>query len=170
MSDEMNRRQFVSLGVAAIAATAACGACCGLAHAEEQHSATGGGGPTTGPSSPFAKTPVDVGAKTDYASDGPYDKFNRSHRVLIIRHDGKIYAPTATCTHKNAVLKVKDGALVCPSHGSKFSLEGTHTKGPAKASLYRYAISTNDQGHLIVDRAKQFPEKEWDNEGASIKV
>ena len=164
MSQEMNRRQFVSLTVAAVAATAVCGACCGLAEAAEG----GGAGPTSGPSQALAKTPVDVGAKTDYASEGVYDKFNKSHRVLIIRHEGKIYAPTATCTHKNAVLRSKEGIIVCPSHGSRFSLQGTPIKGPAKASLYRYAISLDDKGHIIVDRAKQFAEKDWESEGASI--
>src|SRR2546423_8451546 len=137
MPDQINRRQFVSLTVAAVAATAVCGACCGLVEAADGPGSAGHAGPTSGPSSPLAKTPVDVGAKTDYASDGVYDKFNKSHRVLIIRHDGKIYAPTATCSHKNAVLKNKDGEIVCPSHGSRFSLQGTPTKGPAKGSLFR---------------------------------
>jgi nitrite reductase/ring-hydroxylating ferredoxin subunit len=156
---ELNRRQFVAF--AASAAACACCATCGIAGAAEK--------PGSAPASAaMAKTPVDVGPKTDFATDGITDKFAKSHRVLIVRHEGKIYAPTATCTHKNSALKLKDGELVCPSHGSKYSVQGTPTKGPAKGSLFRYGISVDDKGHIIVNRAKQFAEKQWDDEGASI--
>ena len=47
---------------------------------------------------------------------------------------------------------------------------GTSTKGPAKGSLYRYAISVNADGDIIVNKEKQFAEKEWEQEGAFITV
>ena len=164
---ELNRRQFVV--TAAVTAAATCCAC-GLAQAAEAegHQETKDKpGPTTGPA--FAKGPVDVGPKSAYTKDGVTDKFAKSNRVLVIRHEGKIYAPTATCTHKNCALKAgKSDDIACGCHGSKFSLMGTATKGPAKGSLYRYAISVNDNGHIIVDKSKQFDEKDWDKDGASI--
>src|SRR5436189_2918600 len=151
MTSEVNRREFVVLTAAVAAAACAC-AHCDLAVAGEAP-----GGPT--PPGALEKTPVDVGPKSDYAKDGLIDKFAKSHRILMVTNGGKIYAPTATCTHKNAVVMVKEGELVCRAHGSRYSKEGTVTKGPAKASLYRYGIKVDDKGHIIVDRAKQFSEK-----------
>ena len=163
MSD-MNRRDFLTV---IAAATCACCAC-GIAEADEQRPPTSG--PGAGPGGAMAKTPVDVGPKSDYAKDGVSDKFSKSHRILVVRHEGKIYAPTSTCTHKNAAVRVKDGEIVCPNHGSRYSIMGTPTKGPAKASLFRYGISLDDKGHIIVDRAKQFGEKQWDDPAASIEA
>ncbi|HYO08555.1 MAG TPA: Rieske (2Fe-2S) protein [Tepidisphaeraceae bacterium] len=161
MSD-LNRRQFVSLTVAAAAtAAAACTGClCSDALAAQP--------PTSAPSS---KGPVDVGTLAEYPKDGTIvDKWSKSDRVMVVRHEGKIYALNSTCTHKNAALRVKDGEINCPSHGSKFTPQGTSTKGPAKGSLFRYGISVNDKGKIIVDKTKQFAEKDWESAGAFIKA
>ena len=158
---EVNRREFVT---AAVAACAACLMCGGIAEAEV-------GGPTSAPA-PGANSakPLDVGAKTDYAADGMFDKFAKAEKVVIVRSAGQIYACTAICTHKRAVLQVKGQELVCPSHGSHFSPQGTATKGPAKASLIRYGISENSAGHLLVDRSKQFAEAQWSDPASSVKA
>lgn len=165
---ELNRRNFVVLATVT-AATAACACECALAadapaaDSKEKEKAP-----------PPNKGTVNVGKKADYAKDGVSDKFAKSNRVLVVRHEGRIYAPTATCTHKNCAVRLKDNAttkekeIVCPCHGSKFTLQGTSTKGPAKGSLYRYALSVNADGDIIVNKEKQFAEKEWDQEGAYI--
>jgi nitrite reductase/ring-hydroxylating ferredoxin subunit len=148
---QMNRRQFV-LTVAATAAAA----CCAAETAEAAR--------------PLPKGPFDCGPKTDYDKDGVTDKFAKKERILVIRHEGKIYAPTATCVHKNCAVKLKGDEIVCPCHGSRYSIEGTSTKGPAKGSLYRYAIKLDGRGHIIVDRDQQFEEKKWDDPAAWIKA
>jgi Rieske Fe-S protein len=160
---EMNRREFAVLAATAAAACAAC-ACGDLALAGEP--------PQPTPPGALDKTPVDVGPKSDYLKEGIVDKFAKTKRILIVTHEGKIYAPTATCSHKNAVVMLKGdpGELTCRAHGSKYSVQGTVIKGPAKVSLYRYAISVDDKGNIIVDRSKQFEEKKWDDPGASIAV
>jgi nitrite reductase/ring-hydroxylating ferredoxin subunit len=162
-SAEVNRRQFVTLTVAAAAAAAAC--TCG------GEFALAGEAPGPTPKGALEKTPVDVGPKGDYAKDGVIDKFSKSHRVMMVTNGGKIYAFCSTCTHKNCPTKTKDGQeIVCGCHGSKFSVQGTPTKGPAKVALYRLGISVNDKGNIIVDRAKQFDEKHFDDEGSSISA
>ncbi len=150
----LNRREFV-----VAAASAACASClCEFAHAE--------------PTPPSQSTgPVDVGAKADYAKDGFInDKLTKTDRIVVVRNEGKIYAFNSTCTHRNAAVRQVNGEIVCPSHGSHYSINGTVTKGPAKRSLLRYGISLDDKGHLIVDKSKQFEEKHWDDEGASVAV
>src|SRR3954462_2110466 len=89
---EMNRREFA---VAAVAACAACAACGEIALAGEP--------PQPPPPGALDKTPVDVGPKSDFAKEGVNDTFAKSKRILVVTHEGKIYAPTATCSHKNAV-------------------------------------------------------------------
>jgi len=44
---------------------------------------------------------------------------------------------TAVCTHKGCtVAKVEGGLILCPCHGSKFSIEdGSRQAGPAEAAL-----------------------------------
>ncbi len=166
MSD-LNRRDFV----AATAVAVACACACELAEAQDTPpSPPPGGGPGGGAHGPVNKGTIDVGPKADYAKDGITDKWPKADRVMIVRNDGKIYAVNSTCTHKTCATKFKDPDIVCPCHGSKFSVQGTPTKGPAKVSLSRYAISVDDKGHLIVDRDKQFEEKKWDDEGASVKA
>jgi nitrite reductase/ring-hydroxylating ferredoxin subunit/uncharacterized membrane protein len=55
--------------------------------------------------------------------------------VLLVRRSGMIYALAAVCTHAGGPLdegELHDGVIVCPWHGSNFSLEDGHVKaGPA---------------------------------------
>ena len=151
---ELNRREFVI----ATAALSVAGVLC-----EQETWAAPANEP--GPSS------IDARPVTDYSKDGITDRWAaKPTRVLIIRNEGRLYAPTSTCSHKNCIVKVKAGELACPCHGSKYTLMGVPTKGPAKYPLYRYGISKNDQGHVIIDKTKQFEEKNWDDPGAFIKM
>ena len=52
--------------------------------------------------------------------------------VVLVRQSGKICALAAVCTHAGGPLdegELEDGAIVCPWHGSKFSLEDGHVEG-----------------------------------------
>ena len=148
---ELNRRQFV---IASVSAACAC------ALAETCMAA----GPTTGSST------VDIGTLADFTKDGVTDKWARTEKFFVIRNERKLYASSSTCTHKRTTLRVRNGEIACPAHGSKFSLMGVPTKGPAKSPLYRYAISKDARGHLIVDKTKQFDEKDWDKPDAFLKL
>ena len=163
-SQEVNRREFVTL--ATVAAATACACTCGAEFA------LGGEPPGPTPKGALEKTPVDVGPKADYAKDGAVDKFSKSHRIMMVTAGGKIYAFCSTCTHKNCPTKAgKDSQeIACGCHGSKFSLQGTPVKGPAKVALHRLGISVNDKGNIVIDRAKQFDEKHFEDEGASISA
>jgi nitrite reductase/ring-hydroxylating ferredoxin subunit len=152
---ELNRREFV------IAAACAAGAClmCGMAAeaADAPADAAGGG--------------VDVGTAADYPKDGVYDNLAKTKKVIVVRENGKIFAMTANCSHgRGGIVVLDDTVLTCPKHHSKFTDEGKPTAGPAKAALFRHAISTNADGHILVDTSKKFGENQWDDAAASISV
>ena len=150
----LNRREFVVL--AASAAACACAVCGG---ADEVRAA------------PKAGAKVDVGTLGDYPADVVSDKFLKApSKLLVVRSGDRVYAMNGTCTHKACVVKLKDGVIKCPCHGSQFSAQGTATDGPAKASLFRYKIAQNEQGRLIVDKSKQFGERQWDDPASFVTV
>lgn len=64
--------------------------------------------------------------------------------------EGEFTAFSATCTHQGcAVTEVVDGQIVCPCHGSTFSItDGAPTAGPAEQPLPPRAVSL--QGGRIV--------------------
>ena len=81
---------------------------------------------------------------------------NKEQRVFIIRaKEGYFYALSATCTHLGCIAnwKPEEGIVACPCHGSKFSREGNVIAGPAPRPLPRYAMSLDDHGQLVVDKA-----------------
>ncbi len=45
--------------------------------------------------------------------------------VLLVRHEGKVYALGYLCSHQDMELEgghVEDGGWVCPHHGARFAL------------------------------------------------
>jgi nitrite reductase/ring-hydroxylating ferredoxin subunit len=154
---ELNRREFV--------AAAACTACLlGLGDfshvlADEPSTQPGGG--------------LDVGAKSDYSKDGITTTWiGQPNRVIVIRHDGKIYASTSICPHRQVTINeaADHNSFECPRHHSEFDIEGKVTKGPAKKSLVRYGISVDANGHLIVDKSKKFSDDQWDDPASFVAV
>jgi len=155
---QLNRREFVT--------AVACAAClCGLGNSAQL---LADDSPATAPS-----TLLDVGAKSDYATDGITSTWMTvPNRVAVVRHDGKIYASSTICTHRGGTVKWHSDvdAFVCPRHGANFDIEGNVTKGPARTALLRYAISVDANGHLIVDKSQSFTSDQWDNPGSFVKV
>jgi cytochrome b6-f complex iron-sulfur subunit len=156
IQSDLNRRDFVTAAAAGIGILAgALGTPAALAQATTQPSTAG---------------PLDVGAKSDYAMDGPVMTWAKDKHVIVLRETGKIYAMSSKCTHKGCVLDDASDHLTCPCHGSNFGYDGKVTDGPAKRSLVRYAITVNEDGHLIVDTSKTFSESKWDDAACYITV
>lgn len=65
-------------------------------------------------------------------------------RILLVRQDGKIYALGNTCAHFGGPLnegQLEGGCVVCPWHGSKFSLEtGRVVQGPSVFPQPKYDV------------------------------
>jgi len=66
-------------------------------------------------------------------------KTRESEEILVVKKgETEFLALIMRCTHKGVGLVPKGNIVVCPAHGSKFSLEGKVEEGPAKESLSIY--------------------------------
>ena len=146
----LNRRQFVA---AACGACAACPALRALAEAAGE-----------------ARAPVDVGPLEGFAAKGIHDPLGKGRRFFLVNRGGRLYAVSATCTHKRVGLVVKDGVFKCPRHGSGFTTDGRVTKAPAKRPLPRYAIRLDEGGRVVVDPGTAFTERDWDDPAAFVEL
>ena len=155
---ELNRREFIlATGVAAVSL---------MSLPVLQSAAHAQAAPTSMPTAP-----VDVGLLSSFDKDGVTQTFSKKPNYLyIVRQDGKLFACRSLCTHKGRPLTVKDTEFYCPTHHSEFSFQGTVTHGPAQTSLPRYAISTDDNGHVVVDCTKEFSEKNWDDAASFVAI
>ena len=62
--------------------------------------------------------------------------------VLTQPRAGEFKGFVARCTHSGCLLaEVKNGAIVCACHGSRFDLDGQVTRGPATAPLTARAVT-----------------------------
>jgi nitrite reductase/ring-hydroxylating ferredoxin subunit len=150
------RREFVG-GVAAAAAAAACALC-----PAAQALAAGRAAPRVGR--------VDAGPLAAFDRDGVFDDWAKDCGFFLVRDDGRLYALSARCTHKNVGLVVRGDRLKCPKHGSIFTLDGEVTKAPAKRSLPRYGISVDGGGSVIVDGSREFGPDESEEPGSFIAL
>jgi Rieske Fe-S protein len=165
MSDDLNRRSFLLTTVAVACAAVTCDHCLAQAADEKE------GKEEKQENTSSDATTVNAGPLTGYAKDGVFDKFiKKPDRVLLVRKGEKLYALSSICSHKKATLRITDGVINCPSHKSRFTNDGKPTKGPAKLPLTRFALSTDDKGNVIVDKTKTFEEKDWEKDGAFLKV
>jgi Rieske Fe-S protein len=78
----------------------------------------------------------------------------KGKKVLLIRDTSTtVRATQPLCTHKMTRLtyNIKDRIIVCPEHGSRFSLAGEVRKGPAEAPLrvYRTKLDLEKKRLLI---------------------
>jgi nitrite reductase/ring-hydroxylating ferredoxin subunit len=119
---------------------------------------------------PDNATPVDVGGVDDFKSATVVDKWAKTNGFFLVNEDGKLVAISNKCTHKGfALVANKDGSFTCPKHNSQFSAHGTVTKGQAKSTLPRYAITING-GKVFVDTNKSFTEKQFESKEASVEI
>ena len=72
-------------------------------------------------------------------------------RPVYVRRDasGQIVALLASCTHRGCQPERVGDRLLCPCHGSEFSLSGVVLEGPAQDPLTRYRV-TEEGDDLIV--------------------
>lgn len=74
------------------------------------------------------------------------------HGPVILKKLGpQIVALSARCPHLGChIERVAGENLICPCHGSTFSLQGKRLFGPAQADLQRLSIRQEDDGATVV--------------------
>ena len=133
MTEGLSRRRAltgaatVGLGLPLLAA---CGG--GSADGSPGSGATGGSGASG----------ADLGATSDIPVGGG-TVFADQKVVVTQPTQGDIRAFSAICTHQGCpVSKVTDGTIVCPCHGSMFSIEdGSVQGGPAPSPLPKVEVT-----------------------------
>jgi cytochrome b6-f complex iron-sulfur subunit len=78
------------------------------------------------------------------------------HKMYVIRSPAGFFALSSVCTHLGCMTRYvpENRQLACPCHGSRFSLEGKVTAGPAPRPLRRLTM-TLERGVLVVDGGKE---------------
>lgn len=92
----------------------------------------------------------------------PLDAFAKSNLVLVrdknIEYDILAVKKSETeylalylkCTHRANPVTVNRSGLYCPTHGSRFDLDGNVTKEPAQRPLQRFTTIV-EADHLIIN-------------------
>ncbi len=63
--------------------------------------------------------------------------------------DGSYIALRMYCPHKGCAVNVTPEKLVCPCHGSEFSMNGSVLKGPSTDPLQSFRVSTGNQSVTV---------------------
>ena len=71
--------------------------------------------------------------------------------VIFVQEQGTLTALSVRCPHLGCRINRVDGAeLVCPCHGSRFSLTGQRLTGPAAKDLDKLPTSPSEPGTVDV--------------------
>jgi len=100
-----------------------------------------------------AETTQKAGQVLAPAADVPVGAAIVAHGTLISQPaPGVFQGFIARCTHAGCALGVRDGAAICPCHGSRFAFDGAVTQGPATEPLTPRAVAVSN-GEIIVAEA-----------------
>jgi cytochrome b6-f complex iron-sulfur subunit len=110
----------------------------------------------------------------DQYEDGKVVERFKDQNAWIVKHQGKLYALSTTCTHLGCTPNWLEAAqkFKCPCHGSGFHITGVNFEGPAPRPLERWAISVGEDGQIVVDKSRKFQKElgQWDNPDSYLKV
>jgi NADPH-dependent 2,4-dienoyl-CoA reductase/sulfur reductase-like enzyme/nitrite reductase/ring-hydroxylating ferredoxin subunit len=108
---------------------------------------------------------VNVGKDADFLNGQMYEiPVGDDRQILVTRHDGKLYAIGAKCSHYGFPLAkgVKcDNEVVCPLHDAAFDVRtGRPVRGPGLDAIPTYAIRVHKGDVLVtVPAGESFPSK-----------
>jgi Rieske Fe-S protein len=142
-------RQKVLVGAGLGLVTAVLAAC--STYGKKPEAASESSATTAAPAAPSASGgPAPVAKPIAKTSDVPVGSGVIVDEVVVTQPSAGVFKGfSAKCTHKGCTVdKVADGTIDCPCHGSKFNLDGTVAKGPAREPLATENITV--QGDSIV--------------------
>ncbi len=98
------------------------------------------------------KTQFTIGYPSDFAF-GVETKFQKDHRIWVVRNAERVFAIYARCTHLGCTpdWKPSENKFKCPCHGSGYDSEGINFEGPAPRPMDRAHIELSADGQMVVD-------------------
>jgi Rieske Fe-S protein len=72
--------------------------------------------------------------------------------VIVFKDkDGNFGACSQKCTHLGCKVKydIDEALIACPCHGSRFNVDGSVAKGPAKDPLKKYAVEGTSDAVIV---------------------
>jgi len=107
---------------------------------------------------PTVTTWTDVAALSDLRPDQPVRVLAERVPVVLIKHEGDVFALSATCVHAGGPLDegevLPNGCIRCPWHASTFQLsDGAVVRGPA--SMDQPAWEVNVEGDRVSVRSSR---------------
>lgn len=121
----------------------------------------------------FEPSPIfKAGFPNEYQVGEVSERFKESHRVWIVREADGFFAILAICTHLGCTpnwLKA-ESKFKCPCHGSGYYKNSVNFEGPAPRPMDHLKIALSDDGQLLIDRSKKFPDPaQWQDPQAFLK-
>lgn len=102
----------------------------------------------TDPAPPFQ---FDLGSADQYPP-GSVTVLNNAEAVLIHSATG-FKGLSLICPHLGCIVEMVPSGFACPCHGSRFSADGALQHGPASKPMKNLKVSTDQQGHLILQNS-----------------
>lgn len=126
------RAVIAGAGAAAVGVVAACSS-----------GGSGGSGDTAQPSPDLSEgAPGTVLGPVSQVPVGGGAVFADQQVVVTQPVAGTFQGLSTVCPHQGCqVNAIRDGAVVCPCHGSRFGLDGAVLEGPAQSPLARRAVA-----------------------------
>jgi cytochrome b6-f complex iron-sulfur subunit len=118
--------------------------------------------------------------KIGYPSDfgfGVDTKFQKDHRIWVVRNTEGIFVIIAICTHLGCTpdWKPSENKFKCPCHGSGYDPEGVNFEGPAPRPMDRAHVELGTDGQILVDVSKPYSwpkgeRSQFNDPGAILRV
>jgi len=122
------------------------------------------------------RTTFRIGYPSDFGF-GVDTKFQKDHRIWVVRNTEGIFVISAICTHLGCTpdWKASENKFKCPCHGSGYDPEGVNFEGPAPRPMDRAHVELDPEGQILVDLSHvyRWPKGEpsqFNDPGAIIRV
>ncbi len=101
----------------------------------------------------MTETRHDVGALADFAEGSLTAVEVDGQNIVVVRHEGRVYAVPDRCTHAKYPLSdgelLDDGRIKCIHHGATFDLETGKPTMPALKKLRIYDAQVEDERVIV---------------------
>ena len=122
------------------------------------------------------KTVFRIGYPSDFGY-GIDTKFQKDHRIWVVRNSEGIFVVYARCTHLGCTpdWKPSENKFKCPCHGSGYDTEGINFEGPAPRPLDRAKVELDPEGQIVVNTGVLFTwpkgmQSEFQDPGAFLRL